>query len=137
MGTLVRLAAICSAAFVALSFVLFAVDRSEEGSANQVNTVAGDKAAVASKSAIDRPAPDAATERSREAEHTGAREFIDDGNDIIVAPFADVLNSSNVWVERLVAGGLAGLIFGLGGMVLANFIPQRRRKVTDWREATS
>jgi hypothetical protein len=116
--------------------VLFAVDQSEEGSANQVNTVAGDKTAVASEAAIDRPAPDAATERSREADHTGAREFIDDGNDLVVAPFADIVDSSNVWVERLVAGGLAGLVFGLGGMMLANFIPQRRRKVSDWREAT-
>ena len=41
METLVRLAALCATAFVALSFALFAVDQSERGSANQVRTVDG------------------------------------------------------------------------------------------------
>jgi hypothetical protein len=136
MQTLVRLAAVCAAAFAALSFLLFAVDQSEEGSANQVRTVNGVAERVESEASIDRPAPDRATERIREARHGDARELIDDGNDIVVAPFAGLVSSSNVWVERLVAGGLAGLVFGLGGMLLANFVPQPRRKATDWREAT-
>ena len=136
MGTLLRLAALCAAAFVGLSFLLFAVDQSEEGSANQVKTVEGVQARAQSDAAIDRPAPDAATERRREARHSGPREFIDDGNDIFVAPFAGLVESSNVWVERLVAGGLAALLFGLGGMLLANFVPKRRHRTTDWREAT-
>ena len=126
----------CAAAFVALSFLLFAVDQSEKGSANQVKTVNGVEQHSESEAAIDRPAPDPATERMREARHGGARELIDDGNDIAVTPFAGLVRSSNVWVERLVAGALAGLVFGLGGMLLANFIPQPRRKTADWREAT-
>ena len=126
-----------AAAFVALSFVLFAVDQSEEGSSNQVNSVAGDGARPDSEAAIDRPAPDPATERLREARHGGPRELIDDGNDVFTAPFADLLQSRNVWVERMVAAALAGLVFGLGGMLLANYLPRRRRKVADWREATS
>lgn len=137
MRTLLRLAAICAAAFVALSFVLFAVDQSEEGSANQVRTVDGVEGRAKSAGAIDRPAPDGATERIREAEHGDLRELIDDGNDVFVAPFAGVVESGNVWVERMVAGALAGLVFGLGGMLLANFLPGPRRKTTDWREATS
>ncbi|MDQ4023867.1 MAG: hypothetical protein M3217_00025 [Actinomycetota bacterium] len=136
MRTLVRLAAMCAAAFVALSFVLFAVDQSEEGSANQVRTVNGVPDRAESEASIDRPAPDRATERIREARHGGVRELIDDGNDVVVAPFVGVASSSNVWVERLVAGGLAGLVFGLGGVLLANFVPRSRRKATDWREAT-
>lgn len=127
----------CAAAFVALSFVLFAVDQSEEGSANQVRTVNGVGDRPESRAAIDRPAPDRATERIREARNGDVRELIDDGNDVVVAPFAGLVSSGNVWVERLVAGGLAGLVFGLGGMLLANFIPQPRRKTADWREATS
>ena len=137
MPTLLRIAAICAAGFVALSFVLFAVDQSEEGSANQVRTVEGTGERAESEAAIDRPAPDGATERLREARHSGAREFVDDGNDVFTAPFADLVKSSNVWVERLVAGLGGGLVFGLGGMLLANFIPARRRRTTDWREATS
>ncbi len=137
MGTLLRLAEMCASAFVALSFVLFAVDQSEEGSASQVRTVNGVHERAESEAGIDRPAPDRATERIREARHGDVRELIDDGNDVVVAPFADLVSSSNVWVERLVAGGLAGLVFGLGGMLLANFIPRPRRRSTDWREATS
>ncbi len=137
MGTVLRFAAICATAFVGLSFALFAVDQSEEGSANQVRTVAGVEERAESESAIDRPSPDAATERLRERRHGDLRELVDDGNDIVVAPFADLAESSNVWVERLVAGALAALVFGLGGMLLANFIPKPRRKTADWREATS
>jgi hypothetical protein len=137
MATLLRLAAMCVAAFVALSFLLFAVDQSEEGSANQVKTVDGVEERAESGAALDRPAPDRSTERLREAEHGAVRELIDDGNDIAVAPFADLVDSSNVWVQRMVAGALAGLIFGLGGMLLANFIPKPKRKTADWREATS
>ena len=136
MQTLVRLAAMCAAAFTALSFVLFAVDQSEEGSANQVRTVNGFPERTEAEAGIDRPAPGRATERIREARHGDVRELIDDGNDVVVAPFAELVSSSNVWVERLVAGGLAALVFGLGGMLLANFVPQPRRKATDWREAT-
>ena len=137
MATLLRLVAICAAALVALSFVLFVADQSEAGSANQVRTVDGVEQRAESDAAIHRPAPDRATERIREARHGDVRELIDDGNDVVVAPFADIVSSSNVWVERLVAGGLAGLVFGLGGMLLANFIPRPRRRTTDWREATS
>ena len=137
MGSLLRLGALVAAAFVALSFVMFAADQSEEGSANQVDAVDGATRSVQSERAIDRPAPDTVTERLREARHSGLREVIDDGNDVLTAPFADVAKSDNVWVERLVSGGLALLLFGLGGSFLANFVPKQRRKPTDWRQATS
>ncbi|MDQ4048306.1 MAG: hypothetical protein M3131_02850 [Actinomycetota bacterium] len=130
-----RLAAICATAFVALSFALFAVDQSERGSANQVRTVDGAEQRAESDAAIDRPAPEGPTERIREAEHGDVRELIDDGNDAVVAPFADLAESSNVWIERIVTGALAGLLFGLGGMLLANFIPKPTRKTSDWRQA--
>lgn len=136
MGSLLRLAATCAASFLALSFVLFAVDQSEEGSANQVRTVDGTQPRAASEPAIDRPAPDGATERAREARHGAVRELIDDANDTLVAPFTGLVDSSNVWVERTVSGALALLLFGLGGIMLANFIPKRTRRATDWREAT-
>ena len=136
MATVLRVAAMCAAACVALSFVMFIADQSEEGSTNQIRTVEGVDGEARSESAIDRPAPDSATERRRESEHGGVRELIDDGNDVLTAPFAGLAGSDDVWVERLVAGALAGLLFGLGGMLLANFIPRQARRETDWREAT-
>ncbi len=126
MGTLLRLTALCAAALVALSFLLFLVDQSEQGSAKQVQTVDGVERRVESDAAIDRPAPDSASERVREAKHGDARELIDDGNDVVVAPFAGAVESSNVWVERLVTGALAGVVFGLGGMLLANYAASTR-----------
>ncbi len=136
MGSLLRLAAVTAAAFVALGFLLFAVDQSEEGSTNQVRAVDGAAGRAASEAAIDRPAPAREIENQREDRHSGAREMIDDVNDFLLAPFTGVIASSNVWVERMVPGALALLLYGLGGMMLANFIPKRARRNTDWREAT-
>ena len=136
IGSLLRIAATAAAALLVASFVLFAVDQSREGSANQVRTVEAGEARAASEAAIDRPAPDRATERVREARHGSVRELIDDGNDVLVAPFVGVVESSNVWVERMVSGALALLLFGLGGTLLANFVPKPARRTTDWREAT-
>ena len=135
MGSLIRLAAITAATFVGLSFLLFAVDRSEEGSAGQVEAVdgAGDRAPAHTN--VDRPAPDRRIEELREDRHSGARELIDDGNDLLVSPFTGIVGSGNVWVERTVPAALALLLFGFGGMLLANFLPKPRRRTTDWREA--
>lgn len=137
MGSFLRLAAVAAACFVALSLLLFAVDRSQEGSATQVDAVDGSKGQSISDTAIDAPAPEPRVERIREARHTGIREAIDDVNDLLVTPFTGLLDSSSVWVERMVPAGLALLLYGFGGMLLANFIPKSRRRQTDWREATS
>ena len=136
MGSLLRFVAVLAASFVALSFLLFVVDQSREGSTTQVNTLDGGTKRVNSDEAVDVPAPEPRVERIREARHTGVREQIDDVNDFLVAPFTGVVNSSNVWVERMVTAGLALLLYGLGGMLLANFIPKPRRHHADWREAT-
>ena len=137
MATLLRLAAITAASFVALSFIVFAVDQSQEGSAQQVEALDGGKQQVVSDAAIDVPAPDAKIERVRESRHTGIRELIDDGNDVLVAPFTGIVESSNLWVERMVPAAPALLLFGLGGMMLANCLPKPRRRHSDWRQATS
>lgn len=137
MGPLLRLAAVTAAAFVAVSFLMFAVDQSEEGSTNQVRAVDGEGERVASETAIDRPAPGRDIERLRESRHSGAREMIDDVNDFLLAPFVGVIESSNVWVQRMVPGVLALLFYGLGGMLLANFLPRQSRRQADWRESTT
>ena len=128
------MAAITTALFVGLSFLLFAVDQSEEGSSEQVQAVdgAGERE---SRTNVDTPAPDRRVEDLREARHTGVREFIDDGNDLLVAPFTGIVGSDNLWVERIVPTALALLLFGFGGMLLANFLPKPHRRSTDWRQA--
>ncbi|MGI8945063.1 MAG: hypothetical protein ACR2GL_02340 [Thermoleophilaceae bacterium] len=136
MPALVRLAAVLASVFVALGFLLFAVDQSEESSARQVGIVEGDDSRPVSETAIDRPAPSAPVERMRERRHGGARELIDDVNDVLLAPFTGLIASRDAWVERIVPGALALLLYGLGGMLLANFLPQSRRKHSDWRQAT-
>ena len=135
MGSVVRFAAIFAAGVVALSFLLFAVDQSREGSATQINAVAGAKT-DSPDAAIQQPAPPAEIERAREATHTGAREVIDDIDDVLVAPFTDVVSSNNIWVMRIVPGGLGLLLYGFCGLLLANFIPKRPGNRAGWREAT-
>jgi hypothetical protein len=136
MATLVRFAAVVAASVVGLSFLVFAVDQSQEGSATQVEALDGGGQQVISDAAVDTPAPEPRVERAREASHSGIREIIDDGNDVVVAPFTGVIESSNLWVQRMVPAALALLLFGLGGMLLANFVPKPRRRHNDWREAT-
>ena len=137
MGSLVRLAAVIAGSCVALSFLLFAVDQSEEGSATQINAVAGVRKEVSMDAAIGVPSPPSKVERVREARHTGIREAIDDVNDVLSAPFTGLISTNNVWAERVVTAVPALLLFGLGGMLLANFIPQPRREPASWREATN
>ncbi len=135
MALLVRLLAVTASAIVLLSFAFFAVDQLSEGSENQVRAVKGDDNRAQSKALVDEPSPPAAVERVRERMHSGVREAIDDGNDILLAPFAGILDSDGVWVQRLLPGVLALLLYGLLGMLLANIVPGPKHQVRDWREA--
>jgi hypothetical protein len=137
MGSVLRLAAIAAAALVALSFLFFAVDQSREGSATQVDSVDDSKSKASSDAAIDVPSPEPRVERAREARHTGIREAVDDADDVLVSPFTGLIDSSNLWIERVVPGALALLLYGLGGMLLANALPKPQRHTKDWREATN
>jgi hypothetical protein len=135
MATVLRSLAIVASAFVALGFMTFAADRSRQGSDGQVQAVDGSRPQPVVDQEIDRPAPPPRTERRREKANSGFREVIDDGNDYLLAPFTFV-NSDNVWVERMVPAAVALLAYGLGGLLLANFIPAHRRASRNWREAT-
>lgn len=134
MSSLVRICAVVAAAIVALSLILFALDESSAGSENQVRSVEG-SARVQSKTDIERPNPVPAAERAREADHSKAREYVDDGNDVLVSPFAGLVDSANVWIQRLIPGALGLLLYGLGGLMLANWLPSARRESQDWRTA--
>lgn len=126
-----------AASIVALSFIFFAVDQSTEGSENQVRSLSNNKERARSDAVIDTINPGPAIERRREKSHSDIREFIDDGNDILLSPFATIIDSDNSWVRRLVPGAIGLLLYGLLGMMLANALPGPKHDVRDWREAHS
>jgi len=135
MGSLVRLCAVLATLIVASSFVLFAVDRLAEGSEAQRQSLRGNEGPANSRSAIDVAAPQPAVERVREASHSSARELIDDADDVLLTPFAGLVDSDSVWVSRVVAGLLALLVYGLGGGLLANALPKPSSGAGDWRRS--
>ena len=134
MGSLVRLLAIGASAVIAVSLVMFAIDQSSAGRDTQVRSLEGQDGPVPSRDSLDVPDPASAQERVRETENSSARELIDDGNDVLAAPFTALSPSDNVWVERLIPAGLGLLLFGLGGLMLANWLPERRGEHQDWRQ---
>ena len=137
MGSLIRICALTAASVVALSFAMFAADQLSEGSENQVRSVQGDSARTRSEAAVHLPDPGPAAERRRAAAHSGIREAIDDADDFLLSPFAGLIDSDNLWVQRLVPGTIGLLLYGLLGSLLANAIPKRQQRVRDWREASS
>lgn len=137
MAALIRICAVTAASLVALSFAMFAADQLSEGSENQVRSVQGDSSRARSEAAGSLPDPAPAAERRRAAGNSGIREAIDDADDVLLSPFADLVDSDNLWVQRLVPGVLGLLLYGLLGSLLANAIPKRQHRVRDWREAHS
>src|SRR3954452_14614451 len=116
MATFLRFAAIVICAFIALGFVTFAVDESGKASAEQVQSI-----------------DPARAEQKREAKSGRIEEAVHDVNDFFLAPFDDVTDSKNVWVQHLVPTALGLLLYGLGLMLLANYLPKPRRAKSDWR----
>ncbi len=135
MSSLVRLLAIALAAVVGLSFLFFALDQSSEGRDSQLRSLQGSTAGAApSKEDLGAPNPAAPVERVREREHSSLREAIDDGNDVLVSPFTGVVSSDSIWIQRVVTAVIGLLLFGLGGLMLASWIPEKRTEHRDWRE---
>jgi hypothetical protein len=134
MGSLIRLAAIVASAIVSLGFVAFAVDELEQGSQHTQAQLAQELGTQEAPTAT--VAPTAAEEQARERRHGAAREALDDANDVLLAPFADMVESDNAWVQRGVPTLLALALYGVGLGMLANFLPrQRRDRPGDWRTA--
>ena len=79
------------------------------------------------------PSPRPRSSASARQEHSSARECIDDGNDILATPFTGIAASDNVWVQRLVTAALGLLLFGFGGLMLANWLPAAQARA--WRLA--
>ncbi len=115
-----------AASIVAVSFVFFAVDQMTEGSENQVRNLQDDGSKARSDVVIDQPSPPARIERIREQSHSSVRELIDDGNDVLVAPFAEHRRSRTMsWVERLVPLAIGLVLYGRAWDAACQRPPQR------------
>ncbi len=125
-STLRSLALLCSA-IVLVSFSLFAIDETRAASNQTAAEVAGRDAARAAD-------PSPAEERAREQAHGSLREMIDDGNDLIVAPFSGIVaDSGSRWTRRGVPALLGLLIFGFGLGYLARFTSGRATSLAPQR----
>jgi hypothetical protein len=126
MATCLRAIAILASAIVALSFATFAVDEIDRGSKTQ-------QALVSSE--LGQPAPPPSVERVREQQHGKVRELVDDGNDVLLAPFAGLFDSNSAWLTRGVPALIGLLVYGLGLGLIANYLPKPKPRGGDWRTA--
>jgi hypothetical protein len=101
-----RAASVVASAIVILSFALFALDESRAASQRSAAETAGLRAARTAD-------PNAGQERARERAHSGARELVDDADDVLLAPFAWAEpNTSDKWARRGVPAVAALFVYG-------------------------
>ena len=125
VATFLRLAAVITSVIVALGFVLFALDESDKGSREQISKI---------DDAVNAPDPTSQQEVLRQRRQGEVREAIDDANDALLKPFAPLVeDSKSSWVRRTIPTLLALLLYGLGGLLLANFLPKPHTEQRDWR----
>jgi hypothetical protein len=125
IAAFVRWVSLFAVAFVSLSFLYFAVNQTSNASQNQVKAISGGSG-VEAESATKVPDPPKDVEQLREKENDKLHEFVDDVDDVLLAPFLSFFDSDSIWVLRLVPLGLALLIYGLGGQYLARSLGLRR-----------
>ena len=136
MGSVIRLTAIVISVLVVLGFAFFAVAEMDKGSKTQQTAVGEETGNPAAPEAVA-VAPTAAEETAREKRNSAPHEVVDDVNDVLLAPFADVVDSDNSWVHHGVPALLALLVYGLGLAFVANLLPKERAHGEDWRAARS
>lgn len=107
----IRLLALAACAIVGLGAVMFVAEQVGEASDNTVVAITsqGERRQVGN---INVPAPDGDVEARRERRHGEIREAVDDANDILLAPFADLVDADNIWAQRGFVTLLALLLYG-------------------------
>jgi hypothetical protein len=131
MGSVIRLIGIVCSALVLLGFAFFATDEMGRGSQNQQNALASEL-----ESTDDSPpvAPSPEEEALRERENGAFREGVEDANDLLIGPFATLVDgSNNTWVTHGVPALLGLLLYGFCLGMLANMLPKHREHGADWR----
>src|SRR4051794_37334197 len=103
LARLIRLASIIAVVFIVAGLIGFLTDEVRDTSTVQATRIPdpGSGRVVTTTVDISEPAPSAAIEKVREQEHTSGREFIDDVNDVLLAPFSFLIEDSDPWVKRL------------------------------------
>jgi hypothetical protein len=131
MSSLVRLIAIVCSGLVLLGFAFFATDEMSRGSQNQQNALANELAGTPAPPPVA-PSPD--VEAQRERVNSKFREAVEDANDVLIGPFAGLVETAdNRWVMHGVPALLGLLLYGLGLGMLARMIPKYRSHGADWR----
>jgi hypothetical protein len=131
MGSLVRLVAIVCSGLVLLGFAYFATDEMSRGSQNQQNALSAELAAQPDPAPVA-PSPD--EEAARERANGTVREAIDDANDLLIGPFAGLVEGSdNRWVRHGVPALLGLLLYGFCLGMLANMLPKAREHRGEWQ----
>ena len=110
----VRFVSIVASVLVLLGFALFVLDEAGRGSEEQQSKLAEQS----------RPDPTPRGERDRERENSAARELVDDANDVLLRPFADILDSDDRWVARGFPALLGLLVYGL---LIGLLVPSLRK----------
>ena len=134
MGSAIRYVAIAVSAVVVLGFALFAIDEMDKGSKTQQELLERELGASAAPNAV--VAPTSTEENAREQVNGAVREAVDDVNDVLLAPFVDLIDSDSAWVNHGVPTLLALLLYGVGLGFLANMMPKQRAHGNDWRAAS-
>jgi hypothetical protein len=112
-----------------VSFGLFAIDQSRDASEQQVAKLGSKQASADDASAnVNQADPSPRAEREREKKHGDVREAIDDVNDVLVSPFAGIVDSNSIWVQRGVPTLIALLLFGVALRILAAYLPGGGRR---------
>ena len=109
-----RTFALVASVIIALSFGLFAVEHTQDASRAQVSAVIDDGGSI---------------EAQRAERHTKAREFVDDADDVLLRPFASVIDSDNEWVQRGLPALFGLLLYGVGLLYLARLLKIRSRPI--------
>ena len=118
MATLLRIVAAVVCSIIAIGFLIFAVDESDRAARERVSLL-----------------NDQATEKKREGKSGPVKEAVNDANEFVLAPFDDVTDSRNAWVRQIVPTVLGLLFYGLGLLLLANWLPKPKHSQRDWRTA--
>ena len=133
MGSVIRLIAVACSALVVLGFAFFATDEMSRGSQNQQNALGSELSSTADAPPV---APSATQEAERERTNGTFREAVEDANDVLLGPFAGLVESSdNGWVKHGVPALLGVLLYGFCLGMLANMLPRHREHGADWRAA--
>jgi hypothetical protein len=107
-----RTIAIVLSLVVTVGFSLFAIEEMGQASDAVRNRLSG----------FEKADPTAAGERERERRNSVAREWVDDANDLLLKPFAGLVDSGDRWAQRGVPALLALMVYGFLLAYLARFM---------------